>query len=530
MNRVASFLIAALLLAGITAAAVDGDAAEKRWWTHILYLADDKLEGRNTGSPGYKLAAQYVASQFKDAGLEPTGTAGYLQDLAFDVRQIDEAQSSWEIERNGQRTRVELGPDATMGVRGEPGDSIDASAVFVGYGFAVPELGYDELAGLDLHGRISVLLAGGPSSIPGPLKAHYQSGAERWKALRKAGAIGVVTIPNPRTSDIPWERSSLIWTEPGMFLADPTLDETRGLKFTGTINPARADRFLDGSGHSIAELLALADAGKPLPKFPLAVTFHARIALKRSQVTSPNVIGVLPGADPQLKSEYVVISAHLDHLGVGKPINNDRIYNGAMDNASGVASLIEIAKSLSTAPDKPKRSILFAAVTGEEKGELGSQYFVAHPTVNIKNIVADINMDMYLPLFPLKYLEVQGLGESTLGDDIRAVSQANGIEVQSDKQPAANRFIRSDQYSFIKAGIPALAFKFGWVPGSPEEKIFNDWLRTRYHAPSDDVAQPVDLAAAAQFNRIVEQLAVRVAGAPTRPSWYEGSFFRRFAQ
>src|ERR1700693_304193 len=159
MNRVASFLIAPLLLAGIIAATVDWDAAGKRWWTHIQYLADDKLEGRNTGSPGYKLAAQYVASQFKDAGLEPNGTTGYFQDVAFDVRQIDEAQSSWDIERNGQRTRVELGPDATMGVRGEPGDSIDASAVFVGYGFAVPELGYDELADLDLHGRISVLLA-----------------------------------------------------------------------------------------------------------------------------------------------------------------------------------------------------------------------------------------------------------------------------------------------------------------------------------------------------------------------------------
>src|ERR1700730_383508 len=171
MKRATSFLIAPLLLAGTITAAVDWDAAGKRWWTHVQYLADDKLEGRNTGSPGYKLAAQYVASQFKDAGLEPNGNTGYFKHVAFDVRQIDEAQSSCDIERNGQRTRVELGPDATMGVRGEPGDSIDASAVFVGYGFAVPELGYDELAGLDLHGRISVLLAGGPSSIPGPLKA-----------------------------------------------------------------------------------------------------------------------------------------------------------------------------------------------------------------------------------------------------------------------------------------------------------------------------------------------------------------------
>ena len=168
-------------------------------------------------------------------------------------------------------------------------------------------------------------------------------------------------------------------------------------------------------------------------------------------------------------------------------------------------------------------------MTAEEKGLLGSKYFAAHPTVNVKNIVADINLDMFLPLHPLRYLEVQGLNESTLGDDIRAVAQSAGVEVQSDKEPDRNLFIRSDQYSFIRQGIPALAFKFGYEKGSPEEKLHKDWLRARYHAPEDDAYQPVDLEGAARFNHIILELAKRVANQPERPQWKKDSFFQRFA-
>jgi Zn-dependent M28 family amino/carboxypeptidase len=237
---------------------------------------------------------------------------------------------------------------------------------------------------------------------------------------------------------------------------------------------------------------------------------------------------VLPGSDPTLKNEYVVISAHLDHLGIGEPVNGDKIYNGAMDDASGIASVIEIARAMRDSGLKPKRSILFLAVTAEEKGLLGSEYFAWHPTVKGK-IVADLNMDMYLPLFPLKYLEVQGLGESSLGDDVTAVAKDAGVTVQADKQPDHVRFIRSDQYSFIKRGVPSLAFKFGWLPGTPEEKLFNDWYKERYHGVKDDLSQPVDAAAAAQFDAILEKLALRIANADQRPTWNTDSFFKRFA-
>jgi Zn-dependent M28 family amino/carboxypeptidase len=294
-------------------------------------------------------------------------------------------------------------------------------------------------------------------------------------------------------------------------------------------NPAHAEMLFAGSGHTFQEILAEVNADKPLPHFPLAVKVRARVGITRSEAKSENVVGVLPGSDPHLRREYVVVSAHLDHLGVGTPVNGDRIYNGAMDDASGDASLIEIARAINRSGAKPKRSILFLSVTAEEKGELGSQYFAAHPTVS-GPMVADFNMDMYLPLFPLKYLEVQGLGESTLGDDIRAAAAEADVQIQADKEPEHNRFIRSDQYSFVKMGVPALAFKFGWVSGTPEEKIFRAWYAQRYHAPSDDLNQPVDLAAAAQFDAIIEKLALRVANADHRPEWRPESFFRRFAK
>jgi Zn-dependent M28 family amino/carboxypeptidase len=215
---------------------------------------------------------------------------------------------------------------------------------------------------------------------------------------------------------------------------------------------------------------------------------------------------------------------------VGAAINGDTIYNGAMDDGSGIASLIEIALMAKEEQLRFRRSVLFVAVTGEEKGLQGSRYFSFQPTVSMKNIVADINMDMYLPLYPLKYLEVQGLGESTLGGEIRAAAEKAGVQVQADKEPERNLFIRSDQYNFIKSGVPALAFKFGYDKGSPEERLAKDWLRERYHAPSDDLNQPVDKAAAAKFNRIMLDLGTRVANADARPRWNADSFFRRFAK
>jgi Zn-dependent M28 family amino/carboxypeptidase len=230
-----------------------------------------------------------------------------------------------------------------------------------------------------------------------------------------------------------------------------------------------------------------------------------------------------------LKSEYVVMSAHLDHVGLGRPIAGDSLYNGAMDDASGVASVIEIARLMMAAGARPKRSVLFIAVTAEEKGLLGSKYFAARPTVPFGSIVADINLDMFLPLYPLKVIEVQGLTESSLGDSVRAAAKELGVDVQTDREPEQNRFIRSDQYSFIRRGIPSLAFKFGYEFGSAEEKTRREWVRDVYHKPNDDLKQTIDIDAAARFNRVILGLLQRVASDAARPRWNDASFFKQFA-
>jgi len=518
--------LALYLIATVASAETDWLGAGKAWWEHVRFLSSDQLEGRLVGTKGYNAAAEYVVRQFKRAGLTPGAGSGYSQAVEFIKTTLDEPGSSLSLVRDGKAIPVKLGDEAFLRWASKPIPDVDAPLVFAGYGLDIPEAGYSDLNQSNVRGAVVVYLAGGPANIPGNLRSHYSSTEERAKALKAAGAVGSINILNPRSMEVPWARYKANRLQARMSLADPAFSEG-GASFAATWNPAETDQLFEGSGHSIGEILDAADHNRPLPHFALTSKVRAHVATTSEKVRSENVVGLRPGLDSQLTNECIILSAHLDHLGVGEPVNGDAIFNGAMDDASGIASIIEIARMLQARNVKMKRSILFLAVTGEEEGELGSQYFAERPTVRGR-LVADINMDMFLPLFPLHYLEVQGLNESTLGDDIRAVSTAANVEVQADKEPDANRFIRSDQYSFIKMGVPALAFKFGWIPGSPEEKIFKDWLSTRYHGVSDDSRQPVDLAGAAQFNSILAALLERVADSQHAPQWKPDSFFRRF--
>lgn len=520
-------LIAAVSF-GLLLLGADAPPDGQRWWSHIRYLADDKLEGRLTGSEGYRKAAIYVAGEFERSGLKPGGVSGYFQPVKFKSREIVEEGSSLALVRNGAEEALQLGEDATISMRVDPADSVEAGLVFVGYGLTVPEMKFDDLAGLDLRGKIAVYVSGGPSSIPGALSSHYQSTDERGEFLARTGVIGTCTVINPRGMDVPWARSALARFQPAMSLDDPARNRSFGQKLSVTINPEHLDKWFSGSGHSAEEILALAKDRKPLPHFPLNAGLKAKARVRRTEVESPNVVAILPGSDPKLKEEYVVLSAHLDHLGVGRPINGDSIYNGAMDDASGVATLLDIAEQLHEAKSKLRRSVLFVAVTAEEKGLLGSKYFATHPTVKAQQIVADLNLDMFLPLYPFHILTVYGLDESDLGKQVRAVAEPMGIRIQPDIEPERNIFIRSDQYSFIRQGVPSLFFRVGYEKGSPEEAIAKQWLKQRYHAPSDDVNQPVDLKAASDFNRVILALAEAVANQSERPQWNQGSFFRRF--
>ncbi len=510
------------------AASPELQALADRWSAHVAVLADDSMRGRETGSAEHRRAAEYVAATFKAAGLEPAGADGYLQPVAFRSRRILEDRSSLALVRDGKVRAVALGDEATFGMRIDAAPIVDAPLVFTGYGLSLPEVGHDDLGGVDLKGKVAVFLSGSPRSVPGPLSAHAQSAGERWAALRKAGAVGAISIPNPKTMDVPWERSSPNRLNPAMALADPAMDETSGQRLSVTFNPAKAETLFEGSGHSFAELLDVANKGDALPRFALVGNIRAKVAVETQDVESQNVAGIVPGTDARLGREYMVLTAHLDHVGVGAPINGDSIYNGAMDNASGVATLLEAAAALAKSP--AKRSVVFVAVTAEEKGLLGSRYYASHPTVPKEAIVANVNMDMFLPLYPLKTLLVLGLDESDLGADVRAVAESMGLGVQPDLEPLRNRFIRSDQYSFIKEGVPALAMKVGYEPGSEQAKIAAVWTHDRYHAPSDDLAQPIDRQAAAGFTMAITRLCERIANRDTRPQWNDTSFFRRFAK
>jgi Zn-dependent M28 family amino/carboxypeptidase len=500
----------------------------KTWWGYVKVLADDKMQGRETGSAELREAEAFVVEQLKKSGLEPAGSDGFYQPVKLKSKQIVEKDSSAALVRDGKAGPLVLGEDAYFGTRGNLAPHVEAQLVFVGYGLSVPELNYDDLAGLDLKGKIAVSFAGSPSSIPGALASHYRSAAERGKAFRKAGIIGSIAIPNLGSMDIPWSRMSANRAHVSMELVGEEFNETAGEQLSMIFNPAAADKLLAGSGHTFAEIVELAKAGQQLPRFPLAVSIQAITKVEEKEVDSANIIARLPGTDPALKNEYVVLSAHIDHIGVGEPINGDRIYNGAMDNASGCAVLLDLAASLKQSPEKLKRSLLFVFVTGEEKGLLGSKYFTAHPTVDAKSMIADINIDMFLPIVPLKVLTVYGLQESSVGDVATQAAKERGIRVQPDPEPQRNSFIRSDQYNFIRHGVPAVAMKVGFDPSSPEQKLFKDWLTYRYHAPSDDLDQPVDLSAAAGYEEIIRAMMISLADNSSKPTWNSDSFFRRY--
>jgi Zn-dependent M28 family amino/carboxypeptidase len=503
----------------------------KTWWAHVKVLADDRMEGRETGSEGLRQAEAYAVEQLKNAGVQPAGTRGFYQPVKFSWRQIDEKNSRLAlVPKQGGPQPLSFADDAFFSTRVDlAAEEIRAPLVFVGYGLRVPENNYDDLSGLDLKGKVAVLISGSPQEIPAALASHYQSAGERWKAFRQAGALGIISILNPASMDIPWSRIALNRAHPSMDLADAEFNETAGEKIVVAFNPASAEKLFAGSGHTFQEIAALAKDRKPLPRFPLALAIDAKASVQKKQVESSNIVGKLPGSDPKLQDQYVVLSAHIDHIGIGEPINGDRIYNGAMDDGSGTALVLDMAAALKNHPVKLRRSVLFLLVTAEEKGLLGSKYFAAHPTVLPKSIVADINVDMFLPIVPLKVLRVLGLTDSDLGDRVRRIADSYGVQVQPDPEPLRNLFIRSDQYNFIKHGIPSIIMDVSFVPGSPQQKIYKDWLTHRYHAPSDDVNQPVDLQAAAVYEEIIRQLLIEVANSESRPQWKPDSFFRRYA-
>jgi len=510
LTRIAIFCVAATLLA------TEPNEATKRWWAHVVALANDGMEGRDTGSAGYLRAERYVVDRFQKAGLKPAGENGYLQPVPMHVVRLRTDQSSIELVRNDGVHKLEWLRQISTGARVGLPESLEGDLVFLGDGPAPGSPPFDSA------GKIVVQLPR-PAAVPGaPAAARGGAAGGRGNGAGRSGAAATIAIDGTGGAEPPrWPVSYSVVVS----LAEPAARPAGNTALSFRFNPAFAEELFAGSGHTFAELQKLAAEGKPLPQFSIPAKLRATMKVESGELSSDNIVAVLPGSDPALAGEYLVVSAHLDGYGFGEPWSGDRIYNGAFDDAAYVATLIDLAEKLHESGTRLKRSLLFLVVTGEEKGLLGSRYFVAHPTIAKEKLVADINLDQLRPIFPLKILTMLALDESSLGAAARQVAGKMDIKIQADPEPERRLLTRSDHYSFMQIGVPATGFIFGYEKGSPEEQVYRHWYAERYHSPADDINQPWDPPAAAKFNDFFGRLVEVVADAPQRPQWRPGSQF-----
>jgi hypothetical protein len=498
---------------------------------HVEFLADDLLEGRATGSRGFQIAARYVAAQMAALGLRPSGAdGGWLQPVPLieSTRVVPAARAT--VERGGERIELVPAVDFIPGFSFFGTEaSVSAPLAFAGFGVSAPELDYDDFAGVDVTGKVAVVLSGAPAHFPNSQRAHYSR--EKVRQLAARGAVGIVSLNTPEDERRwPWDRAVRLSWVPSMRLVDSAgqpVEAYPELKASISLNLASAAKVLEGGPRTLEQIFADAAAGRPQGfDLPATISLSLRAALGRAQCT--NVVGVLPGSDPKLAREYVVFTAHLDHLGRGAAVNGDTIYNGALDNASGTAVMLEVARLLAAGGVRPRRSIIFLAVTAEERGLLGSKHFAMFPTVPKGAIVANVNMDMPMTLFPMSGFTAYGAEHSTLGEVARRALEAEGIAMMPDPDPAEVVFVRSDQYSFVREGIPALYVDSGAKSSDPAvdpDAVFREFLIRDYHMPSDETDLPIDWPSLARLARVNARIGLTIANDAKRPEWLPGDFF-----
>ncbi len=488
----------------------------------VAFLADDLLEGRGTGTRGYDIAAHFVASRFEALGLKPGGINGWYQDIQFVTAAPDPARIS-ALTMNGMR--FEHGPHVMISPT-VAAAAIDesAAAVFVGYGLEDTTFALDDYRGLDVKGKIVVLLRGTPAGLPSEIAATLND--KKTELAVAKGAIGVITIATPKTLKVtPWARSLANSALPRMRYTHPggQIEDVGGpLRLSAFIDPTAAEALFKGTPLD-GKLAAMFADERARPKgfaLPRAIRVERFSAIGR--VKSANVIGVLEGSDPVLKNEVVMLSAHLDHLGI-LTHGEDRIANGAMDNASGVATMLEAARAFIESGKRPKRSIAFVALTGEEKGLFGSEYLAKYPLPAGKMLVANVNLDMPILTYDFTDVIAWGAEHSTVGEAVGRAAAAMGIKLAPDPIPEQNIFVRSDHYSFVQQGVPAIFLGTGFANGG--EQAVNAFEDKHYHRASDDMTQPIDWTAAAKFARLNFLIATDLADAPRAPRWYAGDYF-----
>jgi hypothetical protein len=503
---------------------------------HIAYLADDRLKGRQAGTEGYQMAVDYVTKQLKSLGVQPAGDAGtYVQKVRLRRAFLKPSATFAVRDAQGAALPLVAGQDYIVYPSPElPSTAVkDAPLAFAGFGISAPELGYDDYAGLNVKGRIVVIVRGAPRTFASTVASASQDLSGLLKAVVGHGAVGLI-LASAHAGPLPdLKRGTYSVLGPnGKVAASRTFAVGSEQQFYGAVNAATLSRFLQTAALDTAQVFAAIRSGKPASA-ALKVTASASAQSTYQDIESYNVVGKFTGSDAKLREEYVVHSAHLDHLGIAAPVKGDSIYNGAHDNASGVACVLEIAKIYSRLKEKPKRSMLFVFVTGEELGLLGSSAFAANPTVPKARIVADINMDMPTLIAPLLSVVALGGQHSTLLEPVKRACAYMGIDLEPDPEPEQNRFIRSDQYSFVTAGIPALHIKYGNKTADGRNNLsqqVQEWRAVTYHKPQDDINGRFDFDASRKYVQLCFLIGYQVAQETTRPTWNKGDFFgQRYA-
>lgn len=516
-------------------------AAEQPWQvvepeaihSHTEFLADDLLEGRAAASRGHDLAAAYVAAQFRQYALKPFGEDGsFLQRVplieATPVLPGSSARFVFEEDTRDFEYGIDYLPSADFF---SASSTLSAPLVFAGYGIDAPELGFDEFENIDVEGRIAVVLSGAPARFPSHQLAYYSSELRKRTTLSEKGAVGVVVVASLADARrVPWQRLVATSWAPQMRWLDAEgnpQDAHPDLKLRFRFSQDAAAELFEGASVSLEDALAKADTGEAQGfDIPGMLTLSATTGLRRTE--SANVIAIIEGSDSKLKEELIVVTAHLDHLGRGFIVDGDSTYNGAHDNAVGVGILMEMARALNAANAKPRRSIVFAATTAEEKGLLGSAYFVQDAAAKERAIVANLNIDMPLPLARTHDLVALGGEHSTLGSAARRAAGAQGYRLAPHATPEEVAFIRSDQYSFVRSGIPAILLHTGYQPRDASidlEALRRTFRDNHYHQPSDDTSLPIDYEAAADLARVYLRIVLEAANNTARPSWRRGDFF-----
>jgi hypothetical protein len=524
-----AFLAPLIALAAGAAAPPQPDrTAEDRVRAHVEFLADDLLEGRATGERGHAIAAAYVAGQFRALGLRPGGeNGGWYQQVPFRrathakapvIRLLEGGRST----ALAQGAEIAVAPSLTQKQR-----RIDTALVFVGYGLSDKRLGLDDYAGLDVRGKTVVAFTGMPSGITGEIAAHLTSTKVDMAAAR--GAIGFIDVGVQAGQGSRPDRIARFTRSPVVDWVDRqgrAGSTPPGMQFTAAISATLADRLFNAAPRSLAKVRAEARRPDARPRgFALAPRLLIDATADWQDFTSPEVIGVLPGSDPRLAHEHVAMMGHLDHLGLKKDARpgEDSVYNGALDNAAGVATLIEAARHFVTAGRRPRRSVLFLAHTGEEIGLLGSDYYAAHPTVPIDRIVAGVDLDMPVPLYDFTDVVAFGADHSTVVRNVESAARSMGMTVSPDPMPEQSIFVRSDHYRFVVRGVPAILLFTGYANGGKAK--WDHYFANTYHTVRDDLSQPINWRAAARYAELNYRIAGALADADQRPLWYRGDYF-----